>query len=41
MAEMCVRYPYIGDEESKLYKEIYKYTGKNRKLTNFIYATAQ
>ena len=41
MAEMCVRYPYIGDEESKLYKEVYKYTGKNRKLTNFIYATAQ
>lgn len=40
MAEMCVSFPYIGDEPSKLYKDIYHHTGKNRKLTNLIYATA-
>lgn len=37
---MCVSIPYVGDEPSKLYKEIYEFTGKNRKLTNLIYATA-
>lgn len=40
MAEMCVSFPYIGDEPSRLYMDIYHYTGKNRKLTNLIYATA-
>lgn len=37
---MCATWPYVGDEPSKLYKDIYNFTGKNRKLTNLIYATA-
>lgn len=41
MAEMCVSLPYIGDEPSKLYTDIYHHTGKNRKLTNLIYAIAK
>jgi len=41
MADMCVSIPFIGDSPSELYKEIYNYTGKNRKLTNLVYATAK
>jgi len=41
MADMCVSWPYVKDAPSKLYMDIYHHTGKNRKLTNLIYATAK
>ena len=38
MNGICTLNPFVGDEESILYKELYKRTGKNRKLTNYLYA---
>ena len=37
---VCARWPIVNGEESKLYKELFKYTSRNRKLTNYLYALA-
>lgn len=38
MAEMCTLFPLVKGERSKLYEELYEFTGKDRRLTNFFYA---
>ena len=38
MANACNLFPLVKGKRSKLYDELFKYTGKNRKLTNFLYA---
>lgn len=38
--EMCVLIPTINRRKSQLYQDIYNYTGKNRPLTNLLYAAA-
>jgi hypothetical protein len=34
----CTLFPIVGGKPSKLYKELYDSTGKDRKLTNLLYA---
>ena len=38
MAEMCTLFPLVKGERSKLYEELFEFTGKDRRLTNFFYA---
>ena len=38
MAGMCVLFPLVKGEVSKLYQELYKFTNQDRRLTNFLYA---
>ena len=38
MADLCIVKPTVKGEISKLYEELYEYTGKDRKLTNLLYA---
>ena len=35
---MCVLFPLVKGEVSKLYQELYKFTNQDRRLTNFLYA---
>ena len=37
-AGVCAVYPLIDGQESELYKGLFKYTSRNRKLTNYLYA---
>lgn len=41
MASACSLSPLVKGEPSKLYNSILKYTGKDRKLTNFLYALSK
>lgn len=38
--DMCALIPTVNRKKSKLYKDILDYTGKNRPLTNLLYAAA-
>lgn len=38
MANACNLFPLVKGKRSKLYDKLFDYTGKNRKLTNFLYA---
>lgn len=40
MAKACTLRPIINGEPSKLYDELHKYTGKDVRLTNFLYGIA-
>ena len=40
-ADVCTRFPQKDGRDSQLYMDLFKHTGRNRSLTNYIYALTQ